>query len=743
MAGQFQTRNVPARTNVNRMPAQMAAQGMTPKEILGIIRRHIFLIVFMTVIGTCIGGGSWFLLYKYAPKYSAQALILVSPSGAEDPDIFTTATPNQNIFFNFRKSKAFSLKQPVHLRTLLRDSDNVQNTSWYKSFGSDEIKRLENLNDNLNASTRKDMNYIFVSMRCGSAIDAALITNEMVTRFLAVENVQAKGDVMAQIKKRNERLVTLQDNLRTAETALEGIREGTKFANLGETNFRSYLDGKLVQVEGSLNTITAEASKMETYANILRKRSEGDFDDLVKTEADNDPTAHSLRLRLISLEMALAEKLTHLGEEHRQLKETRDAIQQTKNEIAKRTTYISNLSRQSKLVQINDELIMVTSERDAFQKQQIEAREEYKTLSVIRTGYIKQVVQRDKIRDDIVSTEDRIRKLKTRHEDPTVNKLQRASSATPPNKMSSPKIKVFVPGGFMLGLMVGIGLAFLIELLNDLVRTPRDIMKHLRTPLLGTICHKSEDTAVRNVELCHVVQQAPYSIMSECYRQLRTNLKLNNTGGSNKSLLITSAAMEDGKTTTAVNLCYTLIADDRSVVLIDTNFQKPSTVDLFPKTGNGELSTDVSDMGLSNYLMGQCDMPDVVRTSGIEGLDIVDSGQMPINTAEMLGSSRMKDIIDDLSKKYDYVIVDGPPLLVSEAKMLVAATDGTIVVFNAMSTRRGTAQRTLRELREINANLVGAVLMGVRSLKGGYFREVYRSYQEYQDIAKSHETVPV
>jgi len=201
--------------------------------------------------------------------------------------------------------------------------------------------------------------------------------------------------------------------------------------------------------------------------------------------------------------------------------------------------------------------------------------------------------------------------------------------------------------------------------------------------------------------------------------------------------------MEDGKTTTAVNLCYTLIADDRSVVLIDTDFQKSSTVDLFPKTGTGELSTDVSGMGLSNYLMGQCDMPDVLRTSGIEGLDIVDSGQMPINTAELLGSSRMKDIIDDLSKKYDHVIVDGPPLLVSEAKTLVAATDGTIVVFNAMSTRRGTAQRTLRELREINANLLGTVLMGVRSLKGGYFREVYRSYQEYQDIAKSHETVPV
>jgi capsular exopolysaccharide synthesis family protein len=179
------------------------------------------------------------------------------------------------------------------------------------------------------------------------------------------------------------------------------------------------------------------------------------------------------------------------------------------------------------------------------------------------------------------------------------------------------------------------------------------------------------------------------------------------------------------------------------VVLIDTNFQKPSTVNLFPKTVEDDISMETSDRGLSNCLMGQCNIGDVVRTSGIEGLSIVDSGQMPLNTPELLGSSRMKNVIADLSNKYDYVIVDGPPLLVSEAKMLAVATDGTIVVFNATSTRRGTAQRTLRELREINANLVGAVLMGVRSLKGGYFREVYRSYQEYQDIAKSHESVPV
>jgi Mrp family chromosome partitioning ATPase len=79
-------------------------------------------------------------------------------------------------------------------------------------------------------------------------------------------------------------------------------------------------------------------------------------------------------------------------------------------------------------------------------------------------------------------------------------------------------------------------------------------------------------------------------------------------------------------------------------------------------------------------------------------------------------------------------VIDGPPLLVSEAKALAVKADGTIIVFNTASTRRGMAKRALRELREVNANIVGTVLLGVKSMKGGYFDEVYRSYQQYQQV---------
>ncbi len=284
----------------------------------------------------------------------------------------------------------------------------------------------------------------------------------------------------------------------------------------------------------------------------------------------------------------------------------------------------------------------------------------------------------------------------------------------------------------MLGLMLGAGLAFAIELLNDLLRSPSDIAKHLRMPLLGAIYHSDEDDDLEDVDLCHVVRQAPYSIMSESYRQFRTNLQLSDPTKKYKILFITSGGAGDGKTSVAVNLISTFIAEGKKVLLIDSNFRRPSSTIMFPRMETDGSIPEHADYGLSNYLMGQCSCEEVIRPGGLTGLDIVDSGPLPSNPAEILGGANMKNLLDKSREIYDYVIIDGPPLLLTDAKTLASIVDGTIVVFNTEITKRGTAQRTMRELRRIKANVVGSVLIGVRSMKGGYFEEKIKLYQEYQ-----------
>ncbi|MHC4659971.1 MAG: polysaccharide biosynthesis tyrosine autokinase, partial [Planctomycetota bacterium] len=305
--------------------------------------------------------------------------------------------------------------------------------------------------------------------------------------------------------------------------------------------------------------------------------------------------------------------------------------------------------------------------------------------------------------------------------------------------VSSPMWYFYFPGGTVLGFMFGVGLTFLIELLNDLVRTPRDVSRYLHIPLLGVIPHAAEDGQVRDIDLCHVVRKAPYSVISESYRRLRTNLKLSGSAEALKALLVSSGMAGDGRTTVAVNLATTFVAENKRVLLIDANFWRPSLHAVFPRTTGEGKGTERSGPGLSNLLIGQCGLQEVARTSGVEGFDIIDSGPLPSNPAELLGGTRMEQLVKQQRDNYDYVIVDGPPvLLVSASKMLARAVDGTVLVFNACSTRRGAAQRTIRELKQVDATIVGCVLFAVQAMKGGYFREQFKSYRKYQKLQLAH-----
>ncbi len=157
---------------------------------------------------------------------------------------------------------------------------------------------------------------------------------------------------------------------------------------------------------------------------------------------------------------------------------------------------------------------------------------------------------------------------------------------------------------------------------------------------------------------------------------------------------------------------------------------------LFPKSET-EDTDEQFDFGLSSVLTHHCAPGEAVRSSGIEGLGIIDCGPGPANPAELLGSPRMEELLREQRRNYDYIIIDGPPvLLVSDAKVLAGLADATILVFNADATGKGAAERTVRELNEIDARIIGSVLLGARSIKGGYFQEQFRSYKKYHKRAQ-------
>ncbi|MCE5187211.1 MAG: polysaccharide biosynthesis tyrosine autokinase [Planctomycetaceae bacterium] len=739
-------------TRPQAMPAGPGAAALTPKEILGIVRRHLLMIFLFVFIGTALGGGSWFLLSRYMPKYTSIRPIDVDPPIDTDPLQIVGNQPQKDIYYQFRFTKASLLKQQNMLESLLQQQVIVD-TEWFKKFAKIDAngqiigdkdkaikKALKDLKDNLQASAPRDQSYLLVSMTCGSPKEAQRIVDEAVRLFLQQQRDLSQSGLKGLLAQRTSQRDEIKSKIDQFERSLEAIRLGTPFArlNMGQGNqtFRDYMDQKLADIERRYSDFESEKGRIQSYIAIYTARVNApDYDEYVKEQIENDPVSRQMVSNIAAVEPLLNRQLARFGEDHPLVKQTQAALDQMAEALVKRKIEIGDILRRSDLQTMQEQLAAMTQQLDTVTQQLQAARAEYKEVDRVRNQYAIFEKQRDEQQAMLQQMNTLIEKITAQHDDPKISKLSSPYSATVPRETSFPKLLMFVPGGFMLGLLAGLGLAFLLELSNDLLRTPSEVMRHVRAPLMGSICHQDDDDEIDGVDLYHVVRQAPYSIMSEGYRQLRLNLKLLGPESNlHKTLLVTSGQAGDGKTTVAVNMASTLLAENRRVLLIDANFRRPSTARLFPRSQADGTPAEFADHGLSNYLMGQCDAEQVIRASGIENLMIIDSGPLPANPAELLNSEQMKTLLQSCRQQFEYVIIDGPAALVSDSKTLATQTDGTIVVFNAQNTHRGAAIRLLRELKDINANVIGSVLMGVKSRKGGYFQEVYRSYQEYQRV---------
>jgi len=716
-----------------------AAASMTAKEVFGILRRHIFLIIFLTALGLGAGGGAWKLLQMRYPRYTAKTFIRVLPPAETDPMTIGTVQLQKDILYGYRQSIANLIKQQSTLEDLL-DRDTVKETKWFKSWDGDRRRPVNYLNKHFGAYAHRDSEFVEISMTCSAAKEAADIVNEMLTLFLATRGDTERQEIARKLNGLEEQRGRVQRELDAANKGLDDIREKSDLTDIEQPAgryFQHTITIRLNSLELQKNELDLAIKQLEADIGNLQELAEGPITEQIEFQIERDPVMVTLAQQLAYLEAQLSGRLTKFGENHRDVRQTRELIEETKNKRDQRKEEIAKQTRVANLENARDGLIVLRKRFEQLEALRQVAEADKKELDIARIQYEKVVKIRDERITMLDSIKEQIEKFTIMYNDPETPKVMAVGLAPVPLEMVfTRQWWLWFPSGTILGLLFGLGLAFLVELANDLVRTPSDVARYLRIPLLGVIPDASEDSQVRRVELCHTVRQAPYSVTSESYRRCRTNLKLSGPPESFKTLLISSGMARDGKTSMAVNLATTFVATDKKVLLIDANFRQPNLHSLFPKV-QAEGATERFDFGLSSVLMHQCSPAEAVRPSGIEGLDIIECGPLPANPAELLGSTRMEELLNKHRKSYDYVIIDGPPvLLVSDAKVLAGVVDATLLIFNAAATSRGAAQRTIRELKEVNARIVGCVLFAARSIKGGYFQEQFKSYRKYQKKAQ-------
>ena len=326
-------------------------------------------------------------------------------------------------------------------------------------------------------------------------------------------------------------------------------------------------------------------------------------------------------------------------------------------------------------------------------------------------------------RQSLLGVEQRLHELEVEAGAPGyVSIASMASDPKLPEPYADKRVKygiVAVIGAAGLALLVMV----LLDRRDDRIRAPEDLQELAGAELLGCVPHWGKEVLVAGAEpalLCQPGVSAP-ALVAEEIRNLMVRILSPADDQPVRTVLVTSVAPGDGKTTLSANLAACIASLGKKVVLVDASFRKPDVARLFGLDGGP---------GLGDALLNGHVLSEVIRSTPISGLSVIPAGSIPPDTVGVLGSSAMRDLLAELSSRYDHILLDGPPLMFADARILAPQVDGVVCSLRAVSSRRVTAHECLATLRRLGARVLGMVLVGVRPEHNGYAATVaaLRSY---------------
>lgn len=275
-------------------------------------------------------------------------------------------------------------------------------------------------------------------------------------------------------------------------------------------------------------------------------------------------------------------------------------------------------------------------------------------------------------------------------------KVTVTEQSTLPAAASSPDTTRNIALGTIAGGVIGVALVIVRVLSDRSVRSADQASAAADAPVIGVVLRDDQ------LESNHLIERNSHSRTAEAYRQLRNNLQFLSVDEPPKVIMISSAVPSEGKTTVAVNLALTLAEAGRSVVLVEGDLRRPRVTRYLGMVGGA---------GLTNILSGSAEVEDVVQSYGDGGLKVIAAGPTPPNSGELLASSHMFKLVDQLRESNDFVLIDAPPLLpVADASGLAVIVDGVVLSIRYGSTRKEQLQQTRATLDRVGARTLGVVL---------------------------------
>jgi succinoglycan biosynthesis transport protein ExoP len=572
---------------------------------------------------------------------------------------------------------------------------------------------------------------IEVSYRSSDPQLAANVVNTLMQTYVE-NNFKARFESTMQASDwLQKQLVDMQMKVETSQEKL--VRYQKDHEILGIDDKSNIITSKLDELNRELTVAESERMNKEAFYRMVES---GDADAIAAgtgaaaaggLAADADVSADSglletLRSKQVDLNIQAADLNTQFGPAYPRLAQINNQLKEIDTQIQREMKKITSKVRGQYMTALQRENML----RDALERQKQEANKlnesaiEYNMLKrdaeTYRTLYegIQQKLKEAGVSAGLKSNNFRI--------------IDAARAPMGPIEPNIPRNLLFA---FVLGSATGVGLAFLLEGLDNTIRTTDQAAMISGLSPLGMIPLGSKSaregpnpkrlviaSSKESVEL--VTQVRPQSQMAESYRALRTSLLLSNLGSPPKVIMVTSALPQEGKTTTSINCAVVLAQKGVRVLLIDADLRRPSihkTLGLGPRTG------------LSNVLTGSTTLEQAItRTAVLPNLYVLPAGTPPPNPAELLASANMRDVLNKLSQEYDHVVVDTPPSLsVTDAVVLSPRADAVVLVIRSGQTTKQALRRSRDILAQVNAKVVGVLLNAVDLSSPDYYY-----YYEYQ-----------
>jgi polysaccharide biosynthesis transport protein len=581
-----------------------------------------------------------------------------------------------------------------------------------------------------NVSVRQSRNTSLIEIKVydEDPVLASKIANE-IAEVYRVNRESRKMDASARSIKVLEQQATNQFmRVQEAQAKVDKLRQDLKVGDIDTGS------GSIVQTLEPETVRGNERMRMDAYAqfiyysailnklNELERKSRSELREAIPA-AYPDTQLTDLLGSLHKAENEYAIIVNELGPEHVRFQSVSNLLANLNQQVDARVTGVlhglravaeANKTRAEELQKIVDEARDKDAKKMAEYRPYFQAKQDLETenriYETIRLRILQENVDAKLPKDTIVQVTD---------------------PAEPDRRPVRPNVPLNIALGIIVGLIMGFGLAFFIEYLDTSVKTIDDVERALQAPVLGVI--------PQNVG--SLLDEGPDSPHAEAYRVLRTNLLFSRKDPKLNSLTVVSGGAGEGKSTTIFNLATVFAQNGNRVLVVDSDLRRPSLHKLL------EVSNSI---GLTNYLLKQNTLEEVVQTTNLPTLHFLPSGKLPSSSLGILNSTQMKEFIQTVKQRYDFVFFDSPPIMgVSDASILASEVDLSLLVIQYRKYPQAMTLRAKQMVEKVGGNLLGVVLNNINISQdsyyyyySGYYYDYYSKHDDEASTKKNGESKP-